>query len=162
MVVVNLYAFEKTAAKPGVQFQELIENIDIGGPSMIRSAAKNFRDVAIVTSPNDYSSIAEELESSKTLSQETKWRLAKKAFAMTAAYDSAIASTLEAIADLSGAPSDAATSVLPETLRLNLAKKMHLRYGENPHQRAALYADAAAGGVANCNQLQGKDLSYNN
>ena len=98
MVVVNLYAFEKTAAKPGVKFEELIENIDIGGPSMIRSAAKNFHDVAIVTSPADYDSIAEELsKSGGALSHETKWRLAQKAFATTAAYDSAIASTLERI-----------------------------------------------------------------
>ncbi|HME31880.1 MAG TPA: hypothetical protein VKG65_03930, partial [Terriglobales bacterium] len=98
MVVVNLYAFEKTAAKPGVVFEELIENIDIGGPSMIRSAAKNFRDVAIVTSPADYGAIAAELErSGGSLSLDTKWRLAQKAFATTAAYDSAIASTLERV-----------------------------------------------------------------
>src|SRR5258708_6668286 len=96
MVVVNLYPFEKPAAKPGVAFEELIENIDIGGPSMIRSAAKNFRDVAIVTSPADYDSIADELSrSGGGLSHETKWHLAQKAFATTAAYDSAIASTLE-------------------------------------------------------------------
>src|SRR5208283_4059030 len=99
MVVVNLYAFEKTAAKPGVAFDELIEHIDIGGPSMIRSAAKNFRDVAVVTSPSDYQAISEELAGSGgALSLETKWRLAQKAFATTAAYDSAIASTLERIA----------------------------------------------------------------
>src|SRR5947199_8125896 len=98
MVVVNLYAFEKTAAKPGVPFEELIENIDIGGPSMIRSAAKNFHDVAVVTSPADYDAIADELAGSAgQLSHETKWRLAQKAFATTAAYDSAIASTLERI-----------------------------------------------------------------
>ena len=168
MVVVNLYAFQKTAAKPGVEFQELIENIDIGGPSMIRSAAKNFRDVAIVTSPDDYAKIADELETSKTLSQDTKWMLAKKAFATTAAYDSAIASTLEKINN-DGAPrlspslgDRVGTTELPQTLRLNFAKKMDLRYGENPHQRAALYSDPGAGGVANCKQLQGKELSYNN
>src|ERR1700691_3569097 len=98
MVVVNLYAFEKTAAKPGVAFDEVIENIDIGGPSMIRSAAKNFHDVAIVTSPADYQGIAEELISTgSALSLATKWRLARKAFAITAAYDSAIASTLERV-----------------------------------------------------------------
>src|SRR5580693_222018 len=98
MVVVNLYAFEKTAAKPGVAFDELIENIDIGGPSMIRSAAKNFQDVAVVTSPADYDAIAEELaRSGGSLSLATKWRLAQKAFATTAAYDSAIASTLERV-----------------------------------------------------------------
>src|SRR3954466_11972672 len=98
MVVVNLYAFEKTAAKPGVHFEELVENIDIGGPSMIRSAAKNFHDVAVVTSPADYGSIADEMaRSAGELSPETKWRLAQKAFATTAAYDSAIASTLERV-----------------------------------------------------------------
>src|SRR5712675_1906858 len=91
MVVVNLYAFEKTAAKPGVPFEDLIENIDIGGPSMIRSAAKNFQDVAVVTSPGDYHAIAEEMAGSGgALSAATKWRLAQKAFATTAAYDSAI------------------------------------------------------------------------
>src|ERR1700726_1330843 len=98
MVVVNLYAFEKTAAKPGVPFEDLIENIDIGGPSMIRSAAKNFQDVAVVTSPDDYAAITEEMAySGCTLSRETKWRLGQKAFAMTGAYDSAIASTLERV-----------------------------------------------------------------
>src|SRR5580692_1849878 len=98
MVVVNLYAFEKTAAKSGVAFEELIENIDIGGPSMIRSAAKNFHDVAIVTSPSDYDAIAAELErDAGQLSQATKSLLAQKAFATTTAYDSAIASTLEQI-----------------------------------------------------------------
>ncbi len=98
MVVVNLYAFEKTAAKPGVHFEELIENIDIGGPSMIRSGAKNFQDVAVVTSPADYEAIADEMgRSGGVLSSETKWRLAQKAFATTAAYDSAIASTLERV-----------------------------------------------------------------
>src|SRR6478672_2102065 len=98
MVVVNLYAFEKTAAKPDVHFEELIENIDIGGPSMIRSAAKNFQDVAVVTSPTDYQAIADELsKSGGELSRQTKWRLAQNAFATTAAYDSAIASTLERI-----------------------------------------------------------------
>src|ERR1700683_3196745 len=98
MVVVNLYAFEKTAAKPGVPFEELIENIDIGGPSMIRSAAKNFHDVVVVTAPNDYPAIAEEMsQSGGELSHATKWRLAQKAFATTAAYDSAIASTLERV-----------------------------------------------------------------
>src|SRR5919109_5259673 len=98
MVVVNLYAFEKTAAKPGVHFEELIENIDIGGPSMIRSAAKNFQDVAVVTSPADYRPIADEMaKSGAVLSSTTKWQLAQKAFATTAAYDSGIASTLERV-----------------------------------------------------------------
>src|SRR5215510_11696793 len=98
MVVVNLYAFEKTASKPGVHFDELIENVDIGGPSMVRSAAKNFRDVAIVTSPDDYAPIAQELSrSGGEVSLDTRWRLAQKAFATTAAYDTAISSTLAGI-----------------------------------------------------------------
>ena len=162
MVVVNLYAFEKTAAKPGVAFDELIENIDIGGPSMIRSAAKNFHDVAIVTSPSDYTTIADELSrSGGTLSHETKWRLAQKAFATTAAYDSAIASTLERIpADSAQLPPE--TGTFPPTLRFTFHKTLDLRYGENPHQKAAMYSDGSGVGVANAEQLQGKELSYNN
>src|SRR5213075_610212 len=133
MVVVNLYAFEKTAAKAGVEFQELIENIDIGGPSMIRSAAKNFQDVAIVTSPADYNPLADELERSRgDLSLVTRWRLAQKAFATTAAYDAAIASTLERIVEPGGElmrnPAE-----FPATLRLAFHKVTDLRYGENPH-----------------------------
>jgi phosphoribosylaminoimidazolecarboxamide formyltransferase/IMP cyclohydrolase len=162
MVVVNLYAFEKTAAKPGVAFEELIENIDIGGPSMIRSAAKNFHDVAVVTSPADYQAIAEELaRSGGALSLETKWRLAQKAFATTAAYDSAIASTLERIADVHNVQL-AAPESFPQTLRLSFQKILDLRYGENPHQKAAMYSDGSGVGVANARQLQGKELSYNN
>jgi phosphoribosylaminoimidazolecarboxamide formyltransferase / IMP cyclohydrolase len=164
MVVVNLYAFEKTAAKPGVEFHDVIENIDIGGPSMVRSAAKNFQDVAIVTSPEDYEAIAEEMKKGDgSLSLATKWQLAQKAFATTAAYDSAIASTLEGIAP----PADGNFSVggqpgFPETLRLSFRKAFDLRYGENPHQKAALYSDGSGQGVANGKQLQGKELSYNN
>jgi len=166
MVVVNLYAFEKTAAKPGVHFEEIIENIDIGGPSMVRSAAKNFQDVAIVTSPADYDAIASELENSgNTLSLATKWRLAQKAFATTAAYDSAIASALERITVADG--NFDITHVnepdqFNETLRLSFQKAFDLRYGENPHQKAALYNDGLGRGVANGKQLQGKELSYNN
>jgi phosphoribosylaminoimidazolecarboxamide formyltransferase/IMP cyclohydrolase len=180
MVVVNLYAFEKTAAKPGVAFGELIENIDIGGPSMIRSAAKNFHDVAVVTSPEDYDSIADELtHSSGALSSATKWRLAQKAFATTAAYDSAIASTLEGISDIGNVetpasraevrsigPPRVAVPTSPETfppvLRLAFQKTLDLRYGENPHQKAAMYSDGSGAGVANARQLQGKELSFNN
>ncbi len=162
MVVVNLYAFEKTAAKPGVKFEELIENIDIGGPSMIRSAAKNFHDVAVVTSPTDYDAIAEEMSrSGGTLSRETKWRLAQKAFATTAAYDSAIATTLERIS-ADSFQLQPETTVFPPTLRFTFHKKLDLRYGENPHQKAAMYSDGSGAGVANATQLQGKELSYNN
>jgi phosphoribosylaminoimidazolecarboxamide formyltransferase / IMP cyclohydrolase len=162
MVVVNLYPFEKTSAKPGVLLEELIENIDIGGPSMIRSAAKNFQDVAIVTSPADYKAIAQEMrESSGSLSSATKWRLAQKAFATTAAYDSAIASTLERVAD-AGQSETQSPERFPRTLRLSFNKIMDLRYGENPHQKAAMYSDGSGGGVANARQLQGKELSFNN
>jgi phosphoribosylaminoimidazolecarboxamide formyltransferase / IMP cyclohydrolase len=162
MVVVNLYAFEKTASKHGVAFEELIENIDIGGPSMIRSAAKNFRDVAIVTSPADYESVADELtRTAGTLSHVTKWRLAQKAFATTAAYDSAIVSTLEQIsADSFQVQLEAAA--FPPTLRLTFQKTLDLRYGENPHQKAAMYSDGSGLGVAKARQIQGKELSYNN
>ncbi|MFZ0807849.1 MAG: bifunctional phosphoribosylaminoimidazolecarboxamide formyltransferase/IMP cyclohydrolase [Candidatus Sulfotelmatobacter sp.] len=161
MVVVNLYAFEKTAAKPGVAFEELIENIDIGGPSMIRSAAKNFHDVAVVTSPADYDSISAELaQENGTLSHATKWRLAQKAFATTAAYDSAIASTLERINPEESQLKPGAG--FPQILRLQFQKVLDLRYGENPHQKAAMYSDGSGIGVANAGQLQGKELSYNN
>jgi len=164
MVVVNLYPFEKTAAKPGVTLDELIENIDIGGPSMIRSAAKNFHDVAVVTSPADYNAIAEELSrAGGTLPLETRWKLAKKAFATTAAYDSAIASTLEGIPAIDNLQSPGAdVPAFPPTLRLSFTKTLDLRYGENPHQKAAMYSDGSGVGVANARQLQGKELSYNN
>ena len=162
MVVVNLYAFEKTAGKPGVEFEELIENIDIGGPSMIRSAAKNFQDVAVVTSPSDYGAIAEELaKSGGELSTATKWRLAQKAFATTAGYDSAIASTLERV-NANGHFQLPGQGGFPSTLRLSFNKVADLRYGENPHQKAAMYSDGSGAGVANSAQIQGKELSYNN
>jgi phosphoribosylaminoimidazolecarboxamide formyltransferase / IMP cyclohydrolase len=165
MVVVNLYAFEKTAAKAGVTLEELIENIDIGGPSMIRSAAKNFHDVAVVTSAGDYGAIAEELtKSNGEISFDTKWQLARKAFAVTAAYDSAIASTLERTSlertRLTGPVPE--QEAFPQTLRLSFRKSQDLRYGENPHQKAAMYSDGTATGVANARQLQGKELSFNN
>ncbi|HET6169363.1 MAG TPA: bifunctional phosphoribosylaminoimidazolecarboxamide formyltransferase/IMP cyclohydrolase [Terracidiphilus sp.] len=169
MVVVNLYAFEKTASQPGVAFGHLIENIDIGGPSMVRSAAKNFEDVAIVTRTADYSDLIRELKSTQgALSRETRWRLARQAFSLTAAYDSAIANTLDQIAargDAAPAPDAPAspdTSPLPTTLRINLPLAQSLRYGENPHQRAALYSDGSGLGVAGARQYQGKELSFNN
>ncbi|MCL2659194.1 MAG: bifunctional phosphoribosylaminoimidazolecarboxamide formyltransferase/IMP cyclohydrolase [Acidobacteriaceae bacterium] len=161
MVVVNLYAFEKTAQKPGVAFGEVIENIDIGGPSMVRSAAKNFEDVAIVTSVKDYVSLAEELkQNGGSLSRSTRWRLAKQAFATTAAYDAAIATALESIKAPEGKLEFCDS--LPSTLRVIDPLAMTLRYGENPHQRAALYVDGSGKGVAAGQQLQGKELSYNN
>ena len=165
MVVVNLYAFEKTAAQAGVAFGHLIENIDIGGPSMVRSAAKNFEDVAIVTRVSDYSGLVEELKANAgALGRETRWRLAKQAFATTAAYDTAIANTLERIegAPQAAEPARADESAFPATLRIGYGLAQSLRYGENPHQRAALYADGSGQGIAGARQLQGKELSFNN
>lgn len=165
MVVVNLYAFEKTAQTPGVHFGHLIENIDIGGPSMVRSAAKNFRDVAIVTRVADYGELSEELrQNAGNLSLATRWRLARLAFATTAAYDAAIASSLETIREAGDAeaPIQTEANALPQTLRVNMPLAMPLRYGENPHQRAALYANGSKTGIAGAEQLQGKELSFNN
>src|SRR6266540_1525464 len=167
MLVVNLYAFEETAAKPGVHFEEIIENIDIGGPSMVRSAAKNFQDVAIVTSPADYDAIAGEMEQrGGELSLETKWRLAQQAFSTTSAYDTAIANALAEISVDEGGNFNIShiggSAHFPDVLRLHFQKAFDLRYGENPHQRAALYRDSSGKGVANARQLQGKELSFNN
>ena len=153
MVVVNLYRFEEAAAKEGAPREELIENIDIGGPTMIRAAAKNYQDVAVVVSPDDYASIVEELRAGDgALPAETKWKLAKKAFRTTADYDAAISARLER-EDNAGP--------LPLDLNLRAGKLMDLRYGENPHQSAALYG-ARGRGVAGAEQLHGKELSYNN
>ena len=165
MVVVNLYAFEKTAAHAGVLFGHLIENIDIGGPSMVRSAAKNFEDVAIVTRVADYPALIREMKANAGgLTRATRWRLAKQAFATTAAYDTAIANTLDRIAEAPDATAPAVLDAasLPSTLRINMPLAQALRYGENPHQRAALYADGTGMGVAGALQLQGKELSFNN
>ena len=154
MVVVNLYRFEDVAAKAGATLEELIENIDIGGPTMIRAAAKNHHDVAVVVSPLDYPAILAELQAnSGELSQETKWNLARKAFRTTAEYDAAIAARL-ALVDTPAGP-------LPQELNLRVPKAMDLRYGENPHQSAALYARGGKG-IAGAGQLHGKELSYNN
>jgi phosphoribosylaminoimidazolecarboxamide formyltransferase/IMP cyclohydrolase len=161
MVVVNLYAFEKTASRPGVDFGELIENIDIGGPTLIRAAAKNFRDVAVVTNPRDYSRVASELSKRRgDLSPETLWYLAQQAFAVTAAYDRAISRTLATLSPGNGTREERSEAV-PALLDLSVPRSMALRYGENPHQQAALYA-AAESGVAGARQLHGKELSYNN
>ena len=165
MVVVNLYAFEKTAAQPGVAFGHLIENIDIGGPSMVRSAAKNFEDVAIVTRVADYPALISELQSNAgALTRETRWRLAKQAFSTTAAYDTAIANTLDQIAEAPqpDQPIAPQASDAPQVLRINFPLAQSLRYGENPHQHAALYSDGSGLGVAGAAQLQGKELSFNN
>ncbi len=159
MVVVNLYPFEKVAAKPGVSLEELIENIDIGGPTMIRSAAKNYQDVAVVVSPEDYGGIVEELKSNGgSLLPSTRWRLAAKAFRTTAAYDQAISHRLDQVkAQVNPEPA----GLLPRTLMISAPKRFDLRYGENPHQSAALYGSSTAG-IAGATQLHGKELSYNN
>jgi phosphoribosylaminoimidazolecarboxamide formyltransferase / IMP cyclohydrolase len=165
MVVVNLYAFEKTASRPGVAFSDVIENIDIGGPSMVRSAAKNFEDVAIVTAAADYAAIAEEMAANGgAVGRATRWRLAKAAFATTAAYDAGIATALESISapEAHGVPAVFDREAIPETLRIVEPCKAVLRYGENPHQQAALYVDGSGRGIAGAKQLQGKELSYNN
>ncbi len=164
LVVVNLYPFEAVSAKPGIEPDELIENVDIGGPTMIRSAAKNFRFVGVVTDPADYGRVAEELERSRELSLETRLDLARKVFATTARYDGTIATELERVSAANGGLALGERAALPARLHLALERRQPLRYGENPHQQAALYVPAGrqAAGLAGARQLQGKELSYNN
>src|SRR5512143_1357164 len=159
LVVVNLYPFAATIAKPGCTLEDAIENIDIGGPTMVRSAAKNHAHVAIVTDPADYADVLAEMQTNKgEVSAATKFDLAKKAFSHTAAYDSMISNYLTAI------NSDGSKSAFPEQINFNFAKVQEMRYGENPHQTAAFYRDLITlpGGIADYTQLQGKELSYNN
>jgi len=153
LVVINLYPFAKTVAKPDVTHEDAIENIDIGGPSMIRSAAKNHSAVAVVVSPSDYQTVISEMRSSGgSISQATRSRLAAKAFAHTAAYDSVIAGYLTR------------KDGFPETLPLAFTKLQDLRYGENPHQKAAFYKQDGVNftGIATATKLSGKELSFNN
>ncbi|MFM7377447.1 MAG: bifunctional phosphoribosylaminoimidazolecarboxamide formyltransferase/IMP cyclohydrolase, partial [Erythrobacter sp.] len=159
LVVVNLYPFEATVAK-GASREEVIENIDIGGPSMVRSAAKNHGFVTILTDPADYTTLVEEMEANGgATTQAFRTRMAGKAYARTAAYDSAIASWFA----FSPAASDEPT-LFPETLPMALKRADTLRYGKNPHQSAAIYVPQVSGtaGVPQAKQLQGKELSYNN
>jgi phosphoribosylaminoimidazolecarboxamide formyltransferase/IMP cyclohydrolase len=159
LVVVNLYPFAATVAKPGCALEDAIENIDIGGPTMVRAAAKNHADVAIITDPADYPDVLAEIQTNNGgISDATRFDLAKKAFSHTAAYDSAISNYLTAISG------DGNKSEYPAQINFNFAKVQDMRYGENPHQSAAFYRDldAVAGGVADYMQLQGKELSYNN
>ena len=153
MVVVNLYQFEKIAARADASVEDLIENIDIGGPTMIRSAAKNWQDVAIVTAASDYEPILEELRQFGSLSRETRWCLACDAFRVTADYDRAISGRLSQIGK--------EKELLPSVLDVRVPRRMALRYGENPHQQAALYSVGTLG-IGGCEQLHGKELSYNN
>lgn len=204
MVVINLYPFEATIKKEGISLTEAVENIDIGGPAMIRSASKNWRDVAVVTDPKLYPEIVEELNNSGgSLSLETRQRLATIAFTRTAAYDTAISNYLsKQVADdvqamnngveanggvaadeskliaisrpannfieprTSSAAAAAATAtadeLLPATVNITLSKTADLRYGENPHQSAALYRTSDDGGIAGAEQLHGKEMSFNN
>ncbi len=159
MVVVNLYEFEKYAQKPSVTREELIENIDIGGPTMIRAAAKNFQDVAVVVSPEQYDGIlAELIENRGSLKNSTHWKLAQDAFSRTAAYDQAVSSRLSQIDTDQNVQTQ---EQLPPILRISVPRAASLRYGENPHQSAALYRFDNTG-IAGAEQLHGKELSYNN
>ncbi len=160
MVVVNLYQFEKIAADPDATVPDLIENIDIGGPTMIRAAAKNYQDVAVITSPDDYCPVLNELRSAGELSLNTHWQLAQKAFLTTAQYDRAISERLARIQVENSQFRDESPAV-PYILNIFAEQSMPLRYGENPHQYAALYS-LKHGGVASGEQLHGKELSYNN
>lgn len=159
LVCVNLYPFEATIAKPGCSFSDAIENIDIGGPAMVRSAAKNHAFVAIVTDSRDYPALITELQSHQgCLAPTTRRKLAQKAFSHTAAYDGAISNYLTGLTD------DGEHLQFPDTLNLQFAKVQDMRYGENPHQAAAFYRDPhpASGTLAHYRQQQGKELSYNN
>ncbi|MGB7493170.1 MAG: bifunctional phosphoribosylaminoimidazolecarboxamide formyltransferase/IMP cyclohydrolase [Candidatus Acidiferrum sp.] len=164
LVVVNLYPFEETAAKAYLPAEELVENIDIGGPTMLRSAAKNFESVTVVTDPADYERVAAELEGHRDTPLELRLELARKVFATTSRYDGLITMNLERLNLSEGKLAVEPKAVLPERVHLALRRKQELRYGENPHQAAALYIPAGcpAEGLAAAKQLQGKELSYNN
>ncbi|HHZ69214.1 MAG TPA: bifunctional phosphoribosylaminoimidazolecarboxamide formyltransferase/IMP cyclohydrolase [Methylococcaceae bacterium] len=155
MVVVNLYPFQQAVANPNCSFETAIENIDIGGPTMIRAAAKNHASISVIVDPTDYQNTVDELTINKgVLSQESRFKLARKSFEHTAHYDSAIAGYLN---NVDGNP-------FPENLNLQFKQSQIMRYGENPHQKAAFYCEAnpASGTLAAARQLQGKALSYNN
>ncbi|HOJ52472.1 MAG TPA: bifunctional phosphoribosylaminoimidazolecarboxamide formyltransferase/IMP cyclohydrolase [Syntrophales bacterium] len=159
MVVINLYRFEETVARPGCSLEEAIENIDIGGPAMIRAAAKNYRFVTVVTDPADYDLIKAELEATGgMISPETNYRCAVKAFQLTARYDGAISNYLGCIVP------EGEAKVFPDTFTFQFQMAQALRYGENPHQKAAFYKEInpPGGTMATARQLQGKELSYNN
>ncbi len=159
MVVVNLYPFAQTIAKPDVTLEDAIENIDIGGPAMVRASAKNYPFVAIVTDSGDYHTLMEEMTAHHgALSHHTRFALAKKAFAHTAEYDGMISTYLSSLDENND------RRLFPDQLHLTFTKAQDMRYGENPHQDAAFYVEKhpAAGTLAHYHQLQGKELSYNN
>lgn len=164
LVVVNLYPFEATAARKDISAEDLIENIDIGGPAMVRSASKNFESVAVVTDPRDYPSLLAEFREQRDWSLKTRLALARKAFAMTARYDSMIATELERLQATADSVTLGERPEFPAQLHLELSRHATQRYGENPHQRSALYipSGAPASGLAGARQLQGKELSHNN
>ncbi len=151
LVAVNLYPFRETVARPDVTDAQAIEHIDIGGPSMLRSAAKNHEDVIVIVDPDDYSGVLAELQTGSVVAPARRRALAAKVFAHTAAYDAAITAYLSR-----------SSEALPERLALVLERRQALRYGENPHQRAALYATDEPHGVRDLEQLHGKELSFNN
>ncbi len=164
MLVVNLYPFRETVAKPGVSLEEVVEQIDIGGPAMVRSAAKNFSDVVVVVRKEDYDWVLRELEREKGgLTLQSRFRLAQQAFSLTAQYDAAISSHLSRV-EPSPTGFQLAPGIFPRRLSVQLEKVMDLRYGENPHQRAAFYRDLSQGAtlLPDSVQLQGKALSFNN
>ncbi len=164
LVVVNLYPFEETSAKLGIALEEVMENIDIGGPSMIRSAAKNFRDVAVVVSPSDYEWVLQELlQNCSELSMASRFKLAQKAFCLTASYDAAVASCLSRVRH-EGEDLRLSDEIFPQKLYLFLDKVSNLRYGENPHQEAAFYREVSRfeAVLPDSIQLQGRELSFNN
>ncbi|MDR0357439.1 MAG: bifunctional phosphoribosylaminoimidazolecarboxamide formyltransferase/IMP cyclohydrolase, partial [Clostridiales Family XIII bacterium] len=154
IVVINLYPFKATIMKPGVALSDAIENIDIGGPTMLRSAAKNHRDVVVCCDPADYGQILAELKESGGVSYEAKYRLALKVFEHTAAYDAMIADYLREVRDIP----------LPANPTFAFERVQSLRYGENPHQKAAYYREISpwSGALVNAKQLQGKELYFNN
>ncbi len=159
LLVSNLYPFEEAIAKPDATFADAIENIDIGGPAMVRSAAKNFSRVTVIVDPSDYAWVLQELQDNDgAISQTSRYRLAVKAFSAIARYDAAIANYLSSIDD------DGAANDFPATLTLQFERKQAMRYGENPHQSAAFYVERnpQAGSVSSATQVQGKALSYNN
>ncbi|MBU3724113.1 MAG: bifunctional phosphoribosylaminoimidazolecarboxamide formyltransferase/IMP cyclohydrolase [Burkholderiaceae bacterium] len=173
MLVVNLYPFRETLARPGASYEDVIENIDIGGPAMLRAGAKNHDGVAVVVDPSDYADLLAELDANdNTLGWPTRQRLAKKVFAHTADYDGAISNFLNALDAVDCDPNSAgcmapapeSASPYPQVLTMQVNKVQAMRYGENPHQSAAFYKEsqARAGTLANYTQLQGKELSYNN
>ncbi|MFH0794696.1 MAG: bifunctional phosphoribosylaminoimidazolecarboxamide formyltransferase/IMP cyclohydrolase, partial [bacterium] len=167
LVAVNLYPFGEVCARPNAALEEIVENIDIGGPSLLRAAAKNFPHVVVIVNPDDYEKVADEFARSGDVSLATRKRLAQSVFDHTSGYDRAIRKFMESDARFRGdeaAASDKKDSAFPETLSLQFPKHLDLRYGENPHQRAAFYRDPQCDetSIASAEQLHGKELSYNN